>query len=219
MDPVADAELIRDIDVFNRQEAQHYKTHEQFNEIVVRSGYPEFRVHEDSLKAEYDEWVRTKDLEWLLRYCEAFESTVAVGAGQWVDYGWGDFMLGADDRVVELWRWHLAEEYEHRTVVHRVFHRVCTGSPGEVYDKRIEGLNSFLEHLQRVITPLRAYLLGVDRAAMSREERAISEEREAEVDAANERSFAPVADVMSPSWDPATLPAPRELDQVLERYS
>src|ERR1700733_8689890 len=146
LDPVVDAELIADVEIFNRQEAQHYKMHELFNDAVEGDGYPDFHRYDNALKADYAEFLSTKDLEWLLAYCEAFESIVAVGAGQWVDLGWGDYLHGGDPRVVKLWRWHLAEEYEHRTVVHRLFHRICTGTPEEVYDKRMAGLNFFLEH-------------------------------------------------------------------------
>lgn len=218
LDPVADAELIADVDLFNRQEAQHYKKHELFNEMVASNGYPGIRDHDQALKDQYNQWFREKDLEWLLGYCEAFESLVAGGAEQWVDYGWGSYLDGADPRMIELWRWHLAEEYEHRTVVHRLFHRLVSGSPDDVYNKRVSGLAFFLEHLPTVVDPLRLYLLSVDRAHMTPEEVAQSQERDAQVEARAEEFFTSVADVMSPDWDPEKLAPPKHLEEVLAWY-
>lgn len=219
LDPVADAALIADIDIFNRQEGQHYKTHDAFNKMVADDGYPELLDYDNRLKDEYTEMLRTKSIEWLLGYCEAFESLAASGAHIWVDGVWGDYLDGADPRVVELWRWHLAEEYEHRTVVHRTYHRLCAGTAEEVYAKRIELFNFCTTHMFSHTTALRTYLLGVDRATMSETEWADCERRVAEVDARNAANQAGVAAVLEPTWDPASLPPPRGVEAVLGMYS
>ncbi|HLY82331.1 MAG TPA: metal-dependent hydrolase, partial [Acidimicrobiales bacterium] len=163
-------------------------------------------------KKDYAEFLVTRDLEWLVTYVEAFESIVVVGVPQWVDLGWGEtYFSGADERVVRLWRWHLAEEYEHRTVAYRLFKRVCSGTPEEVEQKRVDMLNFFLGHLHQRLLPVRSYLLEVDRASMTPEELAASQQRERQVDARLEEFNAAVADVMAPTWDPAILPPPERL--------
>jgi uncharacterized protein len=219
LDPVVDAELIADVDTFNKQEAQHYKLHGQFNEAVANDGFPDLLKHDARLKAEYAEMLETRSLEWLLGYCEAFESIVAVGVSQWVDLGWGEYLTGADPRVVALWRWHLAEEYEHRTVVHRLFHRVVSGTPEEQYQKRIECLNFFLEHLATHVGATVGYLLEVERQGMSEEERAASIARSEAIDELSGHFHLPVAGVMQPDWDPTTLPKPRLLDEAFALVS
>ena|SRR5579859_309078 len=212
LDPHHDAELLKDIDTFIRQEGQHYKMHEQFNEAIAADGYPGLLGHDQLLKKDYAEFLVTRDLEWLVTYVEAFESIVVVGVPQWVDLGWGEtYFSGADERVVRLWRWHLAEEYEHRTVAYRLFKRVCSGTPEEVEQKRVDMLNFFLGHLHQRLLPVRSYLLEVDRASMTPEELAASQQRERQVDARLEEFNAAVADVMAPTWDPAILPPPERL--------
>ncbi len=215
LDASGDADLIRDIETFNKQEAQHYRIHDQFNEAVANDGYPGLLEHDRALKAEYAGFLATKDLVWLVGFCEAFESMAAAGAAQWVDGGWGEYLDGADPRVVALWRWHLAEEYEHRTVVHRLFLRICPGSPDAVHGTRIELLNFFLGHLATRVGDARSYLLEVDRSAMSPEQRGESEEREKVVAERFAAGQAGIAAVMEPTWDPASLPPPRHLADAL----
>ncbi|MGE0878266.1 MAG: metal-dependent hydrolase [Acidimicrobiia bacterium] len=218
LDPVADAELIDDIDLFNRQEAQHYKAHDLFVEMIAADGYPAIVDHDNKLKDEYDEFLRARDLEWLLGYCEGFEALAAAGAHVWVDGGWGEYLQGADPRGVALWRWHLAEEYEHRTVVHRLFHRLSTGTPAEVYAKRIATFQFAVEHIRGATDALLQYLLGVDRSSMTVDERAASEARSAAVAERFAANQAGVAAVFLDSWDPTVLPKPELLDEVLSQY-
>jgi uncharacterized protein len=218
LDPVADAQLIADIDVFNRQEAQHYKSHELFNEMVASNGYPELRQFDERLKAEYDEMLRTRSLEWLLGYCEGFESLVSSGAQMWVDEGWGDYLDGADPRVVNVWRWHLAEEFEHRMVAFQLYHRLATGTPDEVHRKRVELFEFSTEHIRSHTEALRAYLLGVDRAGMTDAEREASVAREEAVGERFASSYAGVTRVLEPTYDPADLPVPEQLDRVLAAF-
>jgi uncharacterized protein len=186
--------------------------------MVATNGYPGIRDHDDTLKAEYAEFFRTKDLEWLLGYCEGFESLVAGGAEQWVDLGWGEYLDDADHRVIELWRWHLAEEYEHRTVVHRLFHRLCAGTSAQVHAKRVELFNFTLDHLMTKTDALRQYLLDVDRATMTDDERRASERSDQAIEERFQFFFGGVEDVLSPDWDPALLAPPREIESVLSWY-
>jgi len=219
LDPVADAALIADIDIFNRQEAQHYKSHELFNEMVASNGYPELRRFDEQLKAEYDEMFRTRSLEWLLGYCEGFESLASAGAEMWVDAGWGEYLEGADPQVVAVWTWHLAEEFEHRMVAYDLFHRLATGTPEEVHRKRVELFQYAVEHIRSHTGALRAYLLEVDRASMDEAERAASVAREQAIDDHFAKGYARVAQVVEPTYNPANLPLPTRLDEVLNAYA
>lgn len=218
LDPVADTALISDIDIFNRQEAQHYKTHDQFNEMIAASGYPEVMRFDSEMKADYDTMLATRSLEWLLGYCEGFESLAATGAHNWVDGRWGEYLVGADPRGIALWRWHLAEEYEHRTVVHRTYHRLCLGTSEEVYAKRMELFQYCTEHMLGYAAQLKAYFLEVDRASMTADERVASEQREQEVAERFEALQAGVAAVLEPSWDPERVPPPEHIEEVWARY-
>ena len=218
LDPVADAELIADIDIFNRQESQQYRIHEDFNQMVIDSGYPELARFDDDLKAEYAEFLKTKSLVWLLGYCEGFESLAGSGSSNWVDNGWGSYLEGAHPQAVAMWRWHLAEEYEHRTVVHRAFLRFAKGTPDEIYNFRIELFTFCVGHMRAHTAALRRYLIDTDRASMTDAERTESEQREAAVDEALAGQQPLIAGVLEKNYDPIDIPAPKLLDEVLARY-
>ena len=111
-------ELLDDLEIFNRQEANHYRVHAAYNR-VMREQYPGLEPFEAEIRADFERFVAEKSLEWNLAYCEGFESTGIVQSEfflQEID----DLLETADPAVAELWRWHLAEEFEHRCVAHDV---------------------------------------------------------------------------------------------------
>src|SRR3954447_20596836 len=59
LDPVKDAELIRDIDLFNPQEVRHYKTHAAFNKLI-REWCPEVAPIEQAYLDEMNAFVAEK---------------------------------------------------------------------------------------------------------------------------------------------------------------
>ncbi|KQM03251.1 putative metal-dependent hydrolase [Frankia sp. CpI1-P] len=219
LDPLVDAELLHDIDLFNRQEGQHYRLHRAFNAMVRDGGYPDMTDYEAVFERDYEHFLRTRSLRWLLAYCEGFETIGSTGAELWVD-GLMETELGAPPSpAADLWKWHLAEEYEHRTVVNRVYHRLY-GRPRLVaWLYRARGIVTASRHLNRRTSPLRRYLLDVDRRGMTDEQRRQSEEREAatarKLGTANLRRL---ARAFSPFYDPATTPPPAGQQAILARY-
>ena len=130
LDPVADAELIADIDVFNKQEGQHLKMHGGMMTMLRENGYSGMKPIEEAYEADYDRFLAEKSLPWLLAYCDGFEAFGAASAEPWLDGAITSDLSGADPQVTELFRWHLAEEFEHRTVCNRLYHRLSTkGGP------------------------------------------------------------------------------------------
>ncbi|KHK89827.1 metal-dependent hydrolase [Novosphingobium malaysiense] len=150
----------QDIKIFIRQESVHLATHEAFNEVLSRSGY-DIEPFVDEAKAEFDRLYETKSLGFLCAYCEGFETMGPPGALAWLDE-MEDLLEGADAEVVRLWKWHLMEEYEHRTVCHDVFHAVHGG-----YFLRVYGFWFQFFQLSGFTRKVMAHLLERDRAAMS----------------------------------------------------
>jgi uncharacterized protein len=109
LDPLEHADLLRDIDVFNKQEAQHFKFHAALNQRVREHGYAGMVEFERSYEAEYDQMLATRSLRWLVAYCEGFESMGLAAAPMFVDGGLEESLPGADPTVLALWKWHLAE--------------------------------------------------------------------------------------------------------------
>jgi len=148
-----------DVRMFIRQEANHYALHDAFNAIVKRDY--ELSAIEQHVQAEFERLFETKSLAFLTAYCEGFETFGPPGAIMWLDL-LDDMLVGASPEVIRLWKWHLMEEYEHRTVCYDVFKKVHGG-----YFMRIYGLFYQLVHLQGFSAKVRAILLEQDRRGMS----------------------------------------------------
>ena len=112
-------ELLPDVDVFNRQEANHFKTHARFN-AVLRERYEGMEAFEDEIRRDFESFLE-RPLKWNLAYSEGFESLGLIQAEFFFEH-MDDLVEDADPAVLELWRWHLAEEFEHRCVCHDVYH-------------------------------------------------------------------------------------------------
>lgn len=161
------AALRADIKLFIRQEANHYAIHGAFNTILPRHGY-EISAFERQFEAEFERLYTTKSFAFLTAYCEGFETMGPPSALVWLDEI-QDLLEGADPNVVALWKWHLLEEYEHRTVAHDVFHHFHGG-----YFMRIYGFLYCFLHLNGMGKKVLDSLLAHDRAKMSPKERVAS---------------------------------------------
>ena len=149
-------ELLHDLDVFNRQEANHYKLHAAYNK-VMRAQYPGLEPFEAEIKADFQRFLAEESLEWNLAYCEGFESTGLISSEfflQEID----DLLEGSDPAVRELWSWHLAEEFEHRNVCHDVLGALYPG-----WAKRVGGFAYCGQHLFGFSGRVREHLLAIDR--------------------------------------------------------
>jgi uncharacterized protein len=221
LDPVADAELIADIDTFNKQEAQHMKVHAAMMTVVRENGYAGMKSIEEAYQADYNRFLAEKPLEWLLAYCEGFEAFGSTSAESWIDGKMEGDIPGADPQVVEMFRWHLAEEFEHRTVAHRVFQRLGSrGGPVRAYLRRLRGVYDAATHMLSYSNKLAAYLIATDQEGMSEQELA---ESNARYKAAKKVQAAPskvnFLRILSPWYDPAKTAPPQHLDAVLLQYS
>lgn len=210
LDPREDADLIRDIDLFNRQEANHFRLHAQYNETMHRH-YPGLEPFEQEIEADFERFLREKSLAWNLAYCEGFESTGLVSA----EFFFGPaapFLQTADPATRDLWAWHLAEEFEHRCVCHDVLRALYPG-----WTRRLRGYFDFLTHLQRYGDRVAAYLKSVDRERG--EYPADAERKDRAFDRVRGRFMLPrLARILSPTYDPHRRRATPALDSALRRY-
>ncbi len=128
LDPVADADLLADIAMFNKQEGQHFKLHAEYLDMLAANGYPRIGEYEAAFEADLDEFLATKDLDWNLGYGEGFESSGPALASGWLDGPMQELCGDNGSEIMRLWMWHLAEEFEHRSVVHDVLFEVDRAS-------------------------------------------------------------------------------------------
>ena len=210
LDPRSHAELIRQIDWFDRQEANHFALHARYN-TALRAHYPGLERFEAEIRADFERFLAERSLAWNLAYCEGFESSGLVSAELF--FGPAEpFLRDADPPARDLWAWHLAEEFEHRSVCHDVLRALHPG-----WARRAKGYLDFLRHLQRYCNRVASHLRSVDlaRGALAAEAAAL-DRRFAR---ASLRFTLPrLLRILSPAYDPSTRRTPAAVDAALARF-
>ncbi len=218
LDPVADADLLAAISVFSKQEGQHLKLHADYLEMLRLAAYPRIREYEAAFEADLEGFLAGEDLAWNLAYGEGFESSGAALASGWLD---GHIQALCGDHGSEpmrLWIWHMAEEFEHRSVVHDVLHRLY--GPDRAYELRTTVGQFARGHYGDHAARAAAYLFEVDRTSMSDEERAASVEREGRAWLAlGEIGGDNFGWIHDRAYDPAKVPEPEGYARILAAYA
>ncbi len=120
LDQVRDDELRENVDRFCRQEAQHYMQHERFNQAILELGYPGLESRFGALKEDFERFLAQRSDRWCVGFVEGFEAYTTQSA-------LGAFESRAfdhpktDKRFAALFKWHLAEEIEHRNVAFDIY--------------------------------------------------------------------------------------------------
>ncbi len=113
-DQLEDPGLLEDIQAFNHQEANHYKCHRRYNELLKANGYPEIGGLEERMTVEYER-LEARSLRTQLAYSAGFES-MTNGFTHWLITRRVQLFSGADPHVSSFWLMHMIEETEHKTV-------------------------------------------------------------------------------------------------------
>lgn len=153
-----DDSLIDDMDLFIKQEANHFKMHQSYNQTLYENGYEELKQYEKKLADDFKDFMSNKSLKFNIAYSEGFES-VGIIQAEFIFNHASKWVKGSDDAVRALWEWHLAEEYEHRTVCYDLYKRLYGG-----YFYRIYGLFYAMIHLYAYGGRVSKYLIKHDRA-------------------------------------------------------
>ena len=198
-----------DIALFCAQEGNHYRQHRVFNKLLY-APYPELGALEEQLHADYARMLARDSLKANAAYCEGFESLGIIHAEFFFERI-ADLLEGADPRLVRLWQWHLAEEFEHRTVCFDVLRALGGG-----YFARVGGFLRAMRHLGRYGKKVSDHFLAVDRSAMGVEARAESLHLEKQYRARFMRFALPkLLSVFSPFYDPRRRRPPRGAEELL----
>ncbi len=207
---IAAPELKGDIALFSAQEGNHYRQHRGFNRLLY-GRYPQLQELEAALGRDYERMLRQLSLRANAAYCEGFESLGIIHAEFFFERI-DDLLEGADARLEKLWKWHLAEEFEHRSVCYDVYNALGGG-----YFGRVRGFLRALRHLGRYGKSVSDYLLSVDRAQMTRAQRQHSLTLERRYRARFLCFALPrLLYVFSPTYNPRAKRAPRGALQLLE---
>ncbi|MDB5672627.1 MAG: hypothetical protein JWO25_3586, partial [Alphaproteobacteria bacterium] len=218
----ADVQLREEVLAFIGQESQHFRQHRQFNKMMIAAGYPRIAEFEKELAADLDDFLKTRSLKFHLAYADGFESLGAVSGVSWFEKS-DRFIGGLDNPGVTLWKWHTAEEFEHREVCfkfyHALFGRGLWNAIVNGYFYRVYGLYYAMTHLGRYSKKVTAYLLDIDRASMDAAQRA---ELERDIKAFKRfqlRHFLPqLLKNLLPWYNPGRKRIPRGLFEYLRQF-
>lgn len=112
------AELRATVAQFIGQEATHRRIHDLYNGHLAKQGLVNHWENWATKRLAYGKSLNVKPIH-LLAVTAAFEHCTAVFADGTLRYGsWFD---GAEPKMQTLWRWHAAEETEHKAVAFDVY--------------------------------------------------------------------------------------------------
>lgn len=212
----ASEKLRRETDIFIKQEMQHCRRHLLFNKRLHQLGYDGLRPFEQVYEADYDRLLKTKSLQFNLAYCEAFEGLSATGLNFFGPFD--GYIADADPDVVALWKWHWAEEHEHRSVVYDVYHTLYGKGVG-AWLYRIGVLFYAARHISRFQKQCLDYLLAKDREGMTAEEIAASKARQKKVARDTKHgALGVIWRIVRPDYDPAIRPTPAGVEEILRQF-
>ena len=156
--------LQEELRIFVQQESTHCRYHSRYNRALHEAGYDRLKSLEKMLAADYECFLESRSLKFNLAYCEGFECTGPIYAEFLFEQA-ADLLEGSDPQVAGLWKWHFAEEFEHRMVAHDAYHRL---GGGWLY--RLYRLFTTLRHLKKYNALVESHLVEIDRHGMTPEE-------------------------------------------------
>ncbi|RJF91702.1 metal-dependent hydrolase [Noviherbaspirillum saxi] len=209
--------LHEDLDIFIKQEVQHCKQHLAFNRALYAQGYEGMKAIEDPYREDYDRFLKEKSLRFNLAYAEGFEAMGSASALVFFE-DLDDLLEGADQDAVDLWKWHLAEEFEHREVAFQVYQAICgRGFFSWLY--RVYGLFYAVKHIRTHTARLEEFLMNQDRKSMSPEEVQRSIERQKVIAKKVAKASLPrMLGALSPFYDPAKKVPPAGMELYWQQY-
>ena len=160
-DQIQEPELLRAIQGFAGQEAQHSHQHDSHLDLLVSQGYTALvrmnRVADRGMRFGNRHWPR-----FSLASTAAVEHLTALLARRILSDP--SFTARMDPRMAELWRWHAAEEAEHKAVAYDVLQRVAPSRALRAFALALNSVGLLVETLVRTL-----YMLGCDGVLFRRE--------------------------------------------------
>ena len=223
LDPVKDAELIKEVEWFVAQETQHYRQHMRFNSVFTTPRYPLVEPLGKKFAEDLEGFRKHRPLKFNLAYIEGFESGGGVFFRVWFEK-LGKYRFGAKPQALLLYDWHFAEEFEHREVAYKLYMRLVAN--GNIFRRiwygyfyRIYGVVRMMAHGGKHSDAIRKHMLDVERKEMTPEQAAASVAREKALG----RSIFMMTTrgltaILSPFYDPHKKPPPEGLKEVLADF-
>jgi len=151
---IQDTDLKQSMQLFIKQEAQHYQQHQRYND-VVRKRYPGVEKYEMQFKDQIASYLENKDLKFGMAYLEGFESLTSGMSVVALD---GGMCSRAQGEAGDLFRWHFCEEVEHRAIAFDAYHDLY----GD-YFYRIKMIALVYSHISKFVINVMKVMLQQER--------------------------------------------------------
>ena len=151
---IQDTDLKQSMQLFIKQEAQHYQQHQRYND-VVRKRYPGVEKYEMQFKDQIASYLENKDLKFGMAYLEGFESLTSGMSVVALD---GGMCSRAQGEAGDLFRWHFCEEVEHRAIAFDAYHDLY----GD-YFYRIKMIAFVYSHISKFVINVMKVMLQQER--------------------------------------------------------
>ncbi len=106
--------------IFAAQESTHRHMHSAYNRVLTSAGYRTGLLYK-AVRLFVQGLGQLLSRRWMLASLVSVEYLAALTAERLFDGCLGQTVNQADTEVARFWRWHLAEEAEHRMVMHEVY--------------------------------------------------------------------------------------------------
>lgn len=202
------------LDDFIRQEGTHARYHSESNRRFLDGGNPDLEAIVHDLVASLQTLRKERSLAYNMAFCAGFENTATYSA-LYLFQHCDDLFEGADPNGVNLFLWHVAEEFEHRSVCHDAFTAI-SGS----YVTRIAGLAHSFRHIGGFFDRAIDVVLRQWQEGLSESERKESQRRHRALKRRQNRFILPrLGTLLNPRFDPARFVVPPKIEHALTHFA
>lgn len=205
--------LKAELDLFIAQERNHAQYHVAFNKRLYTAGFEALKPLIEKITAELTALRKQRSLAFNTAYCAGFENAATFSSKYLLDECDADF-AGADAGGANLFLWHVAEEFEHRSVCHDTLMTV-SGS----YFMRVSGVVYAFWHINHCFARAAAIIFDVYRKDMTAAERKASARIVRRIKRRQTlHTFPRILSLLNPFFDPAKLQPSRKIQAALDFF-
>lgn len=210
----ANPKLKTQLDLFIAQERNHAQYHVAFNKRLYDAGFEALKPLIETITGELTTMREKRSLAFNTAYCAGFENAATFSAKYLLEECDAEF-AGADASGANLFLWHIAEEFEHRSVCHDTLMAVSGR-----YFMRVAGAVYAFWHINHCFARAANVIFDVYRKDMTEAERKASKKIVRSIKRKQTLYTLPrTLLLLSPFFDPAKMKPSRKIQAALDFFA
>jgi predicted metal-dependent hydrolase len=210
----ANPKLKAELDLFIAQERNHAQYHVAFNKRLYDAGFEALKPLIETITAELKTMRETRSLAFNAAYCAEFENAATFSSKYLLEECDAEF-TGADAAGANLFLWHVAEEFEHRSVCHDTL-MAFSGS----YFMRVAGVAYAFWHINHCFARAAEIIFDVYRKDMTANEAKTSAKIVRRIKRKQTLYTLPrTLLLLNPFFDPAKMKPSRKIQAALDFFA